>query len=352
MNPMMTQARRQTRFSFHSACPERAWLRRAGKLMLAAALAMPVAAVHAEDAGNDAWQLLKKVQQAARQVDYAGVFTWQQGASLQSSRIVHIVDGTGERERVEVLDGAAREFIRHNDVVQCLVPEKNLILVEEQRIQRFPSLMLSQGSDIDQQYEVSQGISGQRVAGRTCTLIDIRPKDASRYGHRLCVDEQTDLLLKAQTLDEYGQVIDQIAFTSVQFGDAVHAEQLTPAWDTTTWKIVETAGEDINVADLGWRIHPPPGFRYVAQMARPTRGGQQVMHLVLTDGLAAISVFIEPVSEQPGGHPVQTKTAGAMSIHGSRVGDHWLTMVGEVPMGTLKTLAEQVEYVPPAGSSK
>ncbi len=335
--------------SFH---PARPWLCRAGMWMLAAALALPVAAqAQAADEG-EGWQWLKKVQEAARQADYAGVFTWQQGASLQSSRIVHIVDGTGERERVEVLDGAAREFIRHNDVVQCLVPEKNLVLVEEQRIQRFPSLMLEQDAAVDEHYDLSVGPSGQRVAGRNCTLIDIRPRDTLRYGHRLCVDEETDLLLKAQTLNEFGQVIDQIAFTSLQLGDEVQAEQLAPAWDTTGWKVVQTAGEDIKAEDLGWRIPPPAGFRYVAQMARPTRSGQSMTHLVLTDGLAAISVFLEPVSERPSGQPTPSRSAGAMSIHGLRVADYWLTLVGEVPLGTLKTLAGQVEYVPPAGASK
>lgn len=334
--------------STHIAHP---WLSRAGKWMLAAALALPVAA-QAQQANDEAWQLLRKVQQAARQIDYAGVFTWQQGASLQSSRIVHIVDGTGERERVEVLDGAAREFIRHNDVVQCLVPEKNLVLIEEQRIHRFPSLMLEQSDALAERYELSVGPSGQRVAGRTCKLIDIRPKDNLRYGHRLCVDEKTDLLLKAQTLDQFGQIIDQVAFTSLQFGADVRAEQLSPAWDISTWKVIQTAGDDIEVESLGWRIQPPEGFRYIAQMARPTRHGQPVTHLVMTDGLAAISLFIEPVSERSGVHSVQNSSAGAMSIHSLRMADYWLTLVGEVPLETLKTLAGQVEYVPPAGASK
>lgn len=344
MNPM--PGSRTT--AIHPAHPR---LSRAGKWMLAVALALPVAA-QAQSAENDGWQLLKKVQQAARQTDYSGVFAWQQGASLQSSRIVHIVDGTGERERVEVLDGAAREFIRHNDVVQCLVPEKNLVLIEEQRIHRFPSLMLDQSDGLAERYELSLGPAGQRVAGRTCRLIDIRPKDTLRYGHRLCVDEKTDLLLKAQTLDEFGNIIDQVAFTSLKFGDEVRAEQLLPAWDISTWKVIQTAGDDVKVEDLGWRIEPPAGFRYIAQMARPTRHGQPLMHLVLTDGLAAISLFIEAVSERSGAHSVQTRSAGAMSIHSLRVADYWLTLVGEVPLGTLKTLAGQVEYVPPAGASK
>lgn len=322
-----------------------------GKWMLVFALALPVLA-QAQVTEDDGWQRLQKVQQAARQVDYAGVFTWQQGATLQSSRITHIVDGTGERERVEVLDGAAREFIRHNDVVQCLVPEKNLVLVEEQRIQRFPSLMLDQEEGLQDRYELSIGPSDQRVAGRSCMLIDIRPKDTLRYGQRLCIDEKTDLLLKAQTLDEFGKVIDQVAFTSIQFDGAVQAEQLKPAWDISTWKVVQTAGEPVQADALGWRITPPLGFRYVAQMARPTRAGQPVTHLVLTDGLAAISIFIEPVSERSGGQPVQSRSAGAMSIRGLRVADYWLTLVGEVPLGTLETLAGQIEYVPPVGASK
>ena len=333
----------------------RGWLYRAGLLMLAAAMVLPIAAkAQQTSAENEAegWQQLKLMQEAARKVDYSGVFTWQQGDSLQSSRIVHIVDGTGERERVELLDGVAREFIRHNDVVQCLVPEKKLVLIEKQRIHRFPSIMLKQDANLEEHYDVSVGTSSMRVAGRTCTLIDIKPKDTIRYGQRLCVDEENHLLLKAQTLDTSGRVIDQVAFIAVRYGDQVQVDQLSSAWDISNWKVVQTVGEEVNVEEQGWRIPAPLGFQYISQMSRPIRSGQPLTHLVMSDGMSAISVFIEPVSEHPGSHSVQSRSAGAMSIHGLRVADYWLTLVGEVPLSTLKTLAAQVEYVPPSSEPK
>ena len=75
-------------------------------------------------------QLLSRIQQAARKQDYAGVFMYQQGETIQSSRLVHVLDGTGERERLEILDGQPREYLRHNEDVQCLIPERKTVLID------------------------------------------------------------------------------------------------------------------------------------------------------------------------------------------------------------------------------
>jgi len=301
--------------------------------------------------------LLERVQHAASQLDYAGTFTWQQGAQLQSSRIVHVVDATGERERIEVLDGPAREFIRHNDVVQCIVPGEQLVLVENRRTPRFPGLQfiqtLERQADLARRYTFARVPPRQRVAGRICTQIDVRPKDALRFGQRMCVDDRTGLLLRLQTLDPRGQVIEQTGFTSLQFGHKVYLEQLAPSWDTRGpgWKTLHARQDEIDAAQLGWHLPLPAGFRYVTQTSLPTRSGLPVMHLVMADGLSAISVFIESHQGRSRREPVQAASVGAMGMHGVRVGDYWLTMVGEVPLPTLKTLAEKVQYVVPAAAA-
>jgi len=304
--------------------------------------------------------LLEKIQQAATQLDYTGVYTWQQqGDTLQSSRIVHIVDATGERERIARLDGAAREFIRHNEVVQCLVPEKKLVLVEHRRHPRFPGLQFAQAfaqthdnpnrftRELAQHYTFSRTRLRQRVAGRTCTQIDIQPKDSLRYGQRLCVDNRSGLLLKHQTLNQHGHVMEQIAFTSLQLGQNVWQEQLTPSWETHGWTRQEIEQEQIDATKLGWHVPLPAGFRYVAQTRRPMPNGPPVMHLLLADGLSAISVFIEPRHGSLKRQPEPSRSAGAVGMHGVRVGAYWLTTVGEVPLPTLKTLAEKVRHVAP-----
>src|SRR5690606_32850146 len=136
-------------------------------------------------------QLLQKIQTAARELDYSGIYTFQQDAIMASSRIVHMVDGTGERERLVLLDGMPREFLRHNETTQCLIPEKKLIVMERRRGDRFPALILGDGQTIPQHYDIQVQPTIHRIADRECKMIELHPKDEHRYGYRLCVDAKT-----------------------------------------------------------------------------------------------------------------------------------------------------------------
>lgn len=317
-------------------------------LVAACALMQPsLAAGPVDSSPEQVIAFLQKVQSAARSQDYSGVYTYQQGSNMLSSRIVHIVDGTGERERIEMLDGAPREYIRHNETTQCLIPEKKLVLLERGRGDRFPALILGEGKNIPQHYDVTITESRQRIAGRECTVIELHPKDDQRYGYRLCTDSRTHLLLKTQTLNAERGIIDQITFNSLQTGDKVESNHLDSSLDTKGWQVYEAVMTPIDLSKSGWRVSSPVGFEPVMQVLRPMKHGRQVSHLMISDGLAAISVFIEPLA--PGDDDSQTKGAvrtGAMNIFRTRIGGHWLTALGEVPATTLRDIAERTEYVP------
>ncbi|MBF6615664.1 MucB/RseB C-terminal domain-containing protein [Pollutimonas thiosulfatoxidans] len=317
-------------------------------LVTACAVATPGYAADApDDSTVPAVALLKKMHAAARQLDYAGVYTYQHGSTMVSSRVTHVVDGTGERERIEMLDGPQREFLRHNDITQFLVPEKKLVVVERRRMDRFPALLLGDGAAVGEHYEISIQPTQRRIAGRECTVIQLLPRDEHRYGYRLCADTETNLLLKAQTVSLDQGVVDQISFTSLQLGDKVVPGQLASNWNFKDWRVLETAMTPIDLAAKGWRIPFPPGFAPVTQVSRPMKAGRPVSQMVITDGLAAISIFIEP--HDPAGPPAGTGVAaskGAMNIYRTRVGEFWLTTLGEVPAGTLRDIAESTEYVP------
>lgn len=295
--------------------------------------------------------LLQKIQGAARQLDYSGVFTYQQGPLLQSTRIVHMVDGTGERERLEILDGAPGEFLRHNEAVERLVPERKIVVLETLHTDRFPGLLINDGRNIPAHYVVRKSKRPNRVAGRECVMIELMPKDHDRYGHRYCSDAQTDLLLKAQTLGPGGGVIDQISFTTLKVGENVTPGQLEPHWNTKGWKVLQAPMAPVNLVKMGWRIPAPAGFVDVTQVQRPMKAGKKVNQLVLSDGLAAISVFIEPFDKaNKKALPKGAARKGALNIYGTRIGDHWFTVVGEVPLRTLRDIARRTEYVPLASS--
>lgn len=317
-------------------------------VLMAAMLALhaQAQAQQASAAPRDPVQLLSTIQQAARKQDYAGVFIYQQGDTMQSSRVVHVIDGTGERERLEILDGQPREYLRHNEEVQCLLPERKTILLEPRRGDRFPGLLLGDPAGLAKHYDIRASDKLHRVADRQCRVVTIEPRDALRYGYRLCADVATNLLLKAQTLDSARRIVEQVSFTALRIGAEVDASQLGSRWNTRDWKVVESAMKPVDLAAQGWRIPAPDGFAPVMQVAR-AMGPANVSQLVLSDGLAAISVFIEPYDTQRHSHPpAGLARRGAINIYGTRVADFWLTALGEVPVATLERLAEAVEYVP------
>jgi len=303
------------------------------------------------DAADDAVVLLARIQQAARKLDYSGVFTYQQGQFIQSSHVVHVIDGTGERERLEVLDGQPREYLRHNDEVQCLIPEKKTVLMEQRRGDRFPGLLLGDPKALSAYYEIRAEDAPHRVAGRECRIVLIEPRDAHRYGYRLCADTETSLLLKAQTLSGAGSVVEQVAFTSLQLGADVQPAQLASGWKTRDWKVQQAEMQPVDLAARGWRVPAPPGFVQVLEVSRTMGGRKPVDQLVLSDGLAAISVFIEPYydSARSDYQPRGAARRGAINLYGTRIADYWVTVLGEVPGDTLRQLAESTEYVPLAG---
>lgn len=302
------------------------------------------AADQAPQAGS--LQLLYDIQQAARKHDYSGVFLYQQGETIQSSRLVHVIDGTGERERLEVLDGQPREYLRHNDEIQCLIPERKTVLMEPRRGDRFPGLLLGNPTDLAQHYNIRAQDKLHRVADRQCRVIAIEPRDNLRYGYRLCADVATNLLLKAQTVDADRGVLEQASFTSIRLGGEVDSAELSSRWNTRDWKVLQPRIEPVDLAAQGWRIPAPKGFVAVMQVTR-SMGANNVSQLVLSDGLAAISVFIEPYDNRRG-HPLSSGAVrrGAINIYGTRIADYWLTALGEVPAQTLEQLATATEYVP------
>lgn len=178
-------------------------------------------------------------------------------------------------------------------------------------------------------------------------MVELLPKDDLRYGYRLCTDTRTHLLLKAQTLGAQQHVVDQISFTSLRIGEDVSADALAPTWNTKDWQVLKPSTVPIDLSSMGWRISSPAGFHDVTQVSRTMTKNKRVSQLVLSDGLAAISVFIEPFNPD-NEHTLSDGAVrkGALNVFRARIGDHWLTALGEVPAQTLRELAERTEYVP------
>ena len=296
---------------------------------------------------SEVGKIVSQIQQAARTLNYVGVFAFQQGERFESSRITHFFDGKNEKERIEVLDGSPREYLRFNDEVQGLMPDRKLVLLERQRGDRFPGLLLNQAQTLDKNYSVRLAPGHLRIAGRSCRGIEITPRDTHRYGYRLCSDLESNLLLKAQMVGPDGVVIEQVAFTQVTIGAEITDAMLAPTWTTTHWRTVRAQHSKIDLFAQGWRIPAPAGYIATSQLERIFSNDKRVNQLILSDGLATISIFIEPYHpERSEYEPQGAARSGSVNIFGIKVANFWLTVLGEVPAATLEQLAQTILYVP------
>ena len=324
-----------------------------GALLLGAALCLAGPLAYGEDAtGGPAAkredrspvEWLRSIRSAAQRANYVGTIVYQRGDDVRSSHIVHFFDGATPRERVLTLDGRAREFIRNGDQVQCLYPKQRRVVVE-QALPRtsFPALGQVGLSRVLEHYELTAG-DIERVAGTDCRVLRLVPRDALRYGYKLWVEPGSGLLLKVQVLDEEA-VIEQVAFTDVRIGDPIDAAELKPSWSTAGWEVVRHPSHQVELSRQGWVITAPEGFHMLTEIERNLGddSSQAAMQAVYSDGLATVSVFIEPGAALADPAPMQHH--GPSSAFMRRVGDARVTVVGEVPPATARSIADSVRFV-------
>jgi sigma-E factor negative regulatory protein RseB len=293
---------------------------------------------------NEALLWLQRVADAAQRLTYSGTFVFQSGNRSESSRIVHWVEGGSEFERIEALDGSPREVVRKNDEVKCFLPESRVLIVEQRGSRRaFPALLPASLASLNENYTIRKGVV-ERVAEREGQVILVSPRDDLRYGHQFWIDTQSGLLLRASLLNERGEPLETFAFTKLDIGGTVDRELLKPrsgnesvGWQVHSVRTVDARGED------PWMFKAQlPGFRKLSGMKRQVRpGGPETSHVVFSDGLAAVSVFIEPLGKEkfePG-----LLSIGAINVYKRLLGDHRLVAMGDVPPLTLQRLGDGVE---------
>jgi sigma-E factor negative regulatory protein RseB len=95
----------------------------------------------------------------------------------------------------------------------------------------------------------------------------------------------------------------------------------------------------------------PPGFRMSSRANQALPGSSEpVAHLVFTDGVASVSVFVEPRKRDAQAAEGPSRV-GSSSAFTTVVDDHQVTVVGEVPPNTVKFIATQVKATSPRATS-
>lgn len=309
------------------------------------ALLMPAA----EAAGSpEVW--LDRMQTALRELNYRGTFIYLQGRGERAETffIVHRGDAQGGIERLVTLSGPRQEIIRNHREVQCIRPASRSVLVERRyHAAHFPGAVPS-ALAVKQltAYYRFRDLGRNRVAGYPSRLIAIEPRDAYRYGYRLWLDQRSGMLLRSDLLDADSRPVAQMLFTTLSYphtipDSALRPTELGPGY---VWNIQgDPEALPPAQARLHWQaVELPQGFHLsLSDVLRVAGISQPVRHLVYSDGLASVSVYVEPVAE---GHKLLLGPAqmGAVSAFGRLLAAHHITVVGEVPPRTVAMIARSL----------
>jgi sigma-E factor negative regulatory protein RseB len=285
---------------------------------------------------------LRKIHDATQKLSYSGTFVYQHGGRSETSRITRYVDASGDIERLEALDGQPREIVRTRDTVRCYLPDSRVVKVEKRTPDRsFPALLPEKITALARHYDISLGET-RRIGGFDCQSLVLTPRDNLRYGYKLYADVKSGMLLKAMTLDAAGDPVEQFMFTQLAIG-SVTRDMVQPSHAAFAWRVEDADAAPARLA--GWGLSAElPGFRKVIELKRRMGESKPVGQLVYSDGLAAVSVFIEPLEGRR--DPVRTGLAsmGAIHIYTREVANHMVTVVGDTPAASVQRIANAVEY--------
>ena len=310
--------------------------------------AVSATSIAAEPKSINDWLL--RLHDLSKRRSYIGTYVVSSGGQMHSAKIWHVCEGAQQIERVESLTGAPRSTFRHNDKVVTFMPEQKIARSEKRGVSgSFPELVQSPDNRIAEFYKLkAEGV--ERIAGLESDVVMLMPKDALRFGYRVWTEQKKGLIVKLQTLDADGRVLEQAAFSELLLDAPVKMDKLLQMMGKVDgYRVEESALVKTSASAEGWRqVVPVAGFKPMSCYKRPIAGASpgaasdEPMQWVFSDGLASVSLFVEPFDRLK--HTKESAVSmGATHTITRQLGSYWLTAMGEVPMNTLKQFASGLE---------
>ena len=322
----------------------------AGGRRLIPALALGMACAAQAAPGDDPLAWLQRAMQVARTATYTGTYAHSNGGRISTVRITHVNAGKEEQERIEPLDGMPYDIVRRNDDMFCYFPDAKTVRIDRRVTAHFfPAIVEGTPEEVAANYEMKLG-RVESVLEYNCRWIQLEPRDGLRFPQMLCSEVNTGLVVRAKTLNDKHQVIEQYTFTELKLGTAAAVRpDVRSIYEARVkrWVTDSQPRDEAKSVDTGWLVtDPPPGFRKLTELRRTLPGRPEpVSQLVFSDGVASLSVFVEPNTKPPRTADASSED-GTTSFYVRPMGDTLVSVLGEVPLGTAQRFARSVAHRP------
>ena len=313
-------------------------------------------------ANEDAWLALQKAAFAARELNYQGIFVYQNGDQSRSVQITHMNNAGQELTRNMILDNQTiagkspakqpREVFSQGSDIVIFHPKNDKVIIEKRRGQNlFPAMLPVNLQSLKMSYTARIGVLDY-IAGRQAQIIELIPKDAYRYSYKIWTDTEFGLLVKMTLQNEKSETLEQITFQELSMLNSHDLNWYQPSIDLSKKYEMEDVGL-LNRVHTNWIVAElPPGYVKVDHIEFMTNGKTTpVNQMIFSDGIASVSLFIEPMlkGKRPkmGHHLI-----GSTHICANVVEGYQVMVVGEVPLATVQQIAKAVSFKKQTASTR
>ena len=315
------------------------------RVAVAALSIAPAIGARAQDTPADVQDWLDRMNIAAEELNYRGSYVHAVDGNAEEFHIVHRNLNGAVREKITAGGPDAREMLWTGDAVWSIFPAQRLVVVEEADSAATPLVAGLRYSDqLENYYQMTTFARGS-VANRDTQIVSVRAKDQYRYGYLVWLDRETALPLKMQVRNDEGRIIESLIFTEIELVDAIADAELESSIDYAGFMFKQpgSAESDMPRQEIWGATRLPSGFRLSISRESMIAGSElPVQHLVYTDGLAAVSVFIAHPETEPD-IPRGLSRDGSRNAYSVRVNGRWATAIGDVPGRTVERIATSLD---------
>ncbi|MFC0118803.1 MucB/RseB C-terminal domain-containing protein [Pseudoalteromonas xiamenensis] len=287
-------------------------------------------------------QLLTNLAEAVHSRNFDASYVVVKGKAMEPYRWLHGKKDDIEVEFLSLLNGAGLEMVRVGNQVTYFEPRSEPYAIDTDSIAGpIPEVLFKDISVLESHYDFVLGGKG-RIAGRAAQLVRIESKDENKYNYWLWVDVESSLLLKAAFVNQTGEMLEQLQLTHLSITEEPVAQLLEIAgrdFPKALPKVTTQAAKD---AKDNWRIEwLPKGFELLkSDRHKLDLNNELADYYLFSDGLVDVSVFVQ--RPLPGKRPSGALTSGATTVYVHNSGRFDVSVVGNIPAMTAKSIAESV----------
>ncbi len=296
--------------------------------------------IASSQASVDGW--LDKMSQASQLQNFRGTLVIRRDDKMQAIRVRQGITNEGSWQTLESLTGEPQNIVRRNDEVTSIFPSKKLITISGDSGKGPLHPILPENRRILKKY-YSLSLEGEdRIANKPAQIVKMLPLDEHRYGYVFWLDQESGILLKCDMLDEKGKVLEQLMYSDVELLNQEPENPLNLS-DLQGYTTLNLRDADTAIT-VDWKASQLPDGFILKRSVKTRHPGQPLTyHLVFSDGMASVSVFI--TQKKMHKSVIGASNMGPVNAFSAILNNNHVTAIGEVPLSTVRMIAQSIEAI-------